>query len=311
MMSRETSKASGVTSGAELTSQRPNALGAEIRRPALRSGRLVLLSWFGPLLAFILVAVVGPILVPFNPLEVRLADRLVPPGGVLSSGATTIFGTDQVGKSMGAQLLQGARISFLVGVTTICIAGSVGLVIGVVSAYYGRFLDSLLMRLADIQLAFPSILLAILIAAVLGPSVPNVIITLSVTRWVTFARVARATTLMTKELEFVQAARAVGARDGHILLRHIIPSALPPFIVLAAAEMGLVILAEASLSFLGLGTPPEHPSWGLIIANGRDYLTTAWWISTLPGIALALLVLSLGLFGDALRDYLDPRAKRR
>jgi len=154
---------------------------------------------------------------------------------------------------------------------------------------------------------FPSILLAILIAAVLGPSVANVIITLSVTRWVPFARMARASTLVTKEREFVMAALATGADLPRLVRRHIVPFAVTPLIVVATVEMGLVILAEASLSFLGLGAPPDHPSWGLIIANGRNYLSSAWWISTMPGIALSLVVIAIGQFGDAVRDCLDPR----
>lgn len=273
-----------------------------------RAARLLSLSWGLPLLVFVLLAAVGPQVVPYNPLLVKLTARLQPPLALLTDGSRAWFGTDQVGKDVLALVLQGARISLLVAVATVTIAGIAGLVIGIVAGYYGGLLDTLLMRIADIQLAFPSILLAILIAAVLGPSVVNVIITLSVTRWVVFARVARASTLVVKERDFVLAARAMGAGDGRLLVRHVIPSILAPFIVLATVEAGLVIIAEASLSFLGLGTPPESPSWGLTIANGRDYLTNAWWISTVPGIALSLLVLSLGLFGDQLRDALDPRS---
>lgn len=280
------------------------------RRRARRTSatRLPSLSWGLPLLLFVLLAAAGPQVVPYDPLLVKLTERLKPPFTILADGGRAWFGTDQVGKDVLVQVLQGARISLLVGVATVTIAGLAGLVIGIVAGFYGGLLDTLLMRLADIQLAFPSILLAILIAAVLGPSVVNVIITLSVTRWVVFARVARASTLVAKERDFVLAARALGAGDPRLLLRHIVPSLLAPFIVLATVETGLVIIAEASLSFLGLGTPPENPSWGLTIANGRDYLSNAWWISTIPGIALSLLVLSLGLFGDQLRDELDPRS---
>lgn len=273
-----------------------------------RFARLLSLSWGLPLVVFVLLAAVGPQVVPYDPLLVKLTARLRRPLALLADGSRSWLGTDQVGKDVLAQVLQGARISLLVAVATVTLAGIAGLVIGIVAGYYGGVLDTLLMRMADIQLAFPSILLAILIAAVLGPSVINVIITLSVTRWVVFARVARASTLVAKERDFVLAARAMGAGDGRLLVRHIIPSILAPFIILATVEAGLVIIAEASLSFLGLGTPPENPSWGLTIANGRDYLTNAWWISTVPGIALSLLVLSLGLFGDQLRDALDPRS---
>lgn len=261
-----------------------------------------------PVLIFIAIAIIGPQLKTYDPLVVNLMDRLQPPLATLANGERSWLGTDQVGKDVLAQVLQGARISLLVGTVTVTAAGLIGLVVGVLAGFYGGFLDGLLMRIADIQLAFPSILLAILIAAVLGPSVINVIITLSITRWVVFARVARSSTLVSKQRDYVVAARALGATDRSLLIRHIIPFTIAPFIVLATLEMGLAIIAEASLSFLGLGTPPEHPSWGLIIANGRDYLSNAWWISTMPGLALSILVLCLGLFGDQLRDKLDPRS---
>lgn len=280
---------------------------ATLRRHRGRRARLRLLSWSVPLTLFAAVAIAGPIAVPYDPVTVRLGERLQPPGIVLPDGSRAWLGTDQVGKDLFAQILQGARISLVIGVSTVAAAGVIGLVIGVLAGYYGRILDALLMRLADLQLAFPSILLAILIAAVLGRSVANVIITLSVTRWVTFARVARASALVTKEREFVMAAQAAGAGTIRLVGLHIVPFTVTPLIVVATVEMGLVILAEASLSFLGLGTPPDHPSWGLIIANGRNYLSTAWWLSTMPGIALSLVVLAIGLFGDHLRDYLDPR----
>jgi peptide/nickel transport system permease protein len=267
------------------------------------------LFWWGLLLTlFAVVAVAGPIVVRYNPVTVHLGDRLRPPGAVLSDGTRAWLGTDQVGKDLLAQVLLGARISLEVGVAAVVVAGAIGLIVGVTAGSYGRWLDTAVMRLADLQLAFPSILLAILIAAVLGRSVANVIITLSVTRWVTYARVARASTLMIKEREFITAARATGVSAFRLVHRHIVPFTLTPLVVIATVELGLVILAEASLSFLGLGTTPASPSWGLIIANGRDYLTSGWWISTIPGIALSLVVVVVGQFGDAVRDALDPRA---
>ena len=264
-----------------------------------------------PLLLFVLIAALGPLVVTYDPVTVRTGERLKGPGEQLQDGSRAWLGTDQVGRDLLAQVLQGARISLLVGISTVTAAGMIGLVVGVLSGYYGGVLDAVSMRLADVQLAFPSILLAILIAAVLGPSVANVIITLSLTRWVTFARVARAATLVTRERDFVTAARALGAGDGRLLGRHILPSTIPPLIVIATVEVGLVIIAEASLSFLGLGTPPDQPSWGLVVANGRAYLNTAWWISTMPGLALSLVVLAVGRFGDQLRDTLDPRSASR
>lgn len=246
--------------------------------------------------------------VAYDPITTRTGERLKPPGAVLSDGSIALLGSDQVGRDLLAQVLQGARISLFVAAGTVLAAGLIGLVVGVLAGYYGGLFDTVAMRLADIQLGFPTILLAILIAAMLGPSVTNVIITLALARWVTFGRVARASTLTVKEREFVEAARALGATDARLLLRHIVPATLTPLIIIATVEVGLVIISEASLSFLGLGTPADQPSWGLIVSNGRAYLNNAWWISTMPGIALSLVVLSAGVFGDRLRDYLDPRA---
>lgn len=284
---------------------RESAAPSQTRRAARARGHLA--AWSVPLVVFALIASAGPWLRPYDPVTVRLGDRLRPPGAVLGDGSRAWLGTDQVGKDLLAQVLQGARISMLVGAVTVMTAAAVGLAAGVAAGVAGGALDAALMRLADLQLAFPSILLAILIAAVLGRSVANVILTLAITRWVTFARVARATALVTKEREFVTAARAVGAGAARLVTRHILPFAVTPLVVVATVELGLVILAEASLSFLGLGTPPDHPSWGLVIANGRDYLSTAWWISTIPGLALSLVVIAIGQFGDRVRDYLDPR----
>lgn len=268
-----------------------------------------LFLWSLPVLFFIGAAIFGPVLVPYDSVTVRTGDRLEPPGAIISDGSRAWLGTDQVGRDMLAQVLQGARISLLVGIATVTLAGIIGMTAGTIAGFRGGFADSLLMRLADIQLAFPSILFAIMIAAVIGPSVVNVIFTLAITRWVTFGRVARAATLATKERDFVTAAESIGAGSARQLVRHIIPSTIAPLIVIATVEIGLVIIAEASLSFLGLGTPPSQPSWGQTVANGRDYLNNAWWISTMPGLALSLVVISVGMFGDRLRDYLDPRTR--
>jgi len=264
-----------------------------------------------PLVLYIAIAAIGPLVIAYDPITVQITQRLKAPGTVLPNGQRAILGTDQVGRNVLAQVVRGARVSLFIGLTTVVVAGLAGSFLGLIAGYFGKGIDNILMRLADIQLAFPSILLAILIAAVLGPSITNVIITLSFTRWVVFARVARAATLVTKEREFVTATRASGAGTARILLRHITPALVAPFFVIATVEMGAVIIAEASLSFLGLGTSAAQPSWGLVIANGRDYLTNAWWIATMPGIALSLVVLSVGVFGDRLRDALDPRLSRR
>lgn len=305
-------------SSATRTDSRPDGHAPDAETPELtarggrgrraRRARARVALWGLPLVVFALAAIIGPVVVEYDAVKVRTGDRLEAPGATLRDGSRAWLGTDQVGQDILAQVLQGARVSLLVGAATVALAGLIGLVAGVSAGYAGGWIDVVLMRLADIQLAFPSILLAILIAAVLGPSVGNVILSLALTRWVTFGRVARAATLATKEREFVTAARAIGVGTPRLLLRHVVPSTLPPLIVIATVEVGLVIIAEASLSFLGLGSPPEQPSWGRIVANGRDYLATAWWISTMPGLALSIVVISVGVFGDRLRDYLDPRS---
>ncbi len=281
------------------------------RKPRISRAWRPVLRWTVPLVLYALVALIGPLVIAYDPITVQIGQRLKPPGTTVESGGVAWLGTDQVGRDLFAQVIRGARVSLLIGLATVGVAGLIGTLLGVLAGYFGKWVDTLVMRVADVQLAFPSILLAILIAAVLGPSIANVIITLAFTRWVIFARVARATTLTVKEREFVTAARTIGADTGRILWKHVVPSVVAPFLVLATVEIGLVIIAEASLSFLGLGTSTGEPSWGLIIANGRDYLSTGWWIATAPGVALSLVILAIGSFGDRLRDALDPRLSRR
>lgn len=259
-----------------------------------------------PLAVFLLCGLVGPAFVEYDEVATSTPDRLQPPGSEVSTGGTAWLGTDQVGRDVFAQVLQGARVSFLVGAVTVLVAGTAGSLLGIVAGYRGGWVDTVIMRFADVQLAIPSILLAILIAAVLGPSIANVIISLALTRWVFFARVARASALAVEGREFVDASRLIGASTPWILRHDVLPATRTSLMIVATLQFGLVIIAEASLSFLGLGTPPTMPSWGLTIANGRDYLATAWWISTMPGIALAFFMLALGRFGDALRDHFDP-----
>lgn len=259
----------------------------------------------------VLAGVVGPFLVPFKLTETHIQDRLLAPGSRLSDGSRTWFGTDAVGRDLLGQLLIGARISLLVGIATLLLAAVLGVVIGVAAGFVGGWLDGLLMRIADIQLAFPSILLAILIASLLGPSVVNVVVVLAVTKWVVFARLARAQAMVVKNREYVDATRVLGGRGLFLIRRCILPACVSPLLVMLTVELGVVILTEASLSFLGLGTPSDTPSWGLTIADGRDYLASAWWISTLPGIALSLLVVACGVIGDELRDRFDPQMKLR
>lgn len=256
---------------------------------------------------YVAVALLGPLLVPYNNVQTHVADRLQPPGSRLSTGVVAWLGTDQVGRDLLAQIVQGARVSLLVAAGTIIIGGGLGLLLGMIAGYFGGIVDTIIMRCADIQLSFPGILLAILLASVMGPSLLNVIIVLAVLRWVIFARLVRGSTLATRGKEFVESARVLGVGTTQILRRHILPTVLTPFVVTVTVQVGLMIVAEASLSFLGLGVPPSTPSWGTTIANGREYLATAWWIATVPGIVLALVVLSLGVLGDHVRDRHDPQ----
>ncbi|MGE0119659.1 MAG: ABC transporter permease [Dongiaceae bacterium] len=259
-----------------------------------------------PFCVFVVFAVVAPFLVDFDPFAVVLREQFLPPLGRYSDGTLSLLGTDHLGRSVFAQIVEGAHVSLLVGAMTVIVASAAGVTVGVLAGYLGGWLDNMLMRLADIQLALPSILFAILIAAALGPSLMNIIVALAVTRWVVFARVARASTLAVREREFVDSARVLGASNYRIITRHILPAAMTPLTVVATMQFGLVIVAEASLSFLGLGTPPTTPSWGLTIANGRNSLEEAWWVVTMPGIALVAAASSAGWLGDRLRDYLDP-----
>ncbi|WP_154663500.1 ABC transporter permease [Neobacillus dielmonensis] len=258
-----------------------------------------------PIVFFVLIAIFGPMMVEYNPVQTDTAHRLLPPGSEIGD-STAWLGTDQTGQDVLAQLIHGARISLYVAVATVLIGGGIGVILGLLSGYFGGWVDTIIMRIADIQLSFPAILLAILIAGVLGPSVTNVIITLSITRWVTFARVIRGATLAAKNKDFVDSARVIGASNFRILTKYILPVCLSPLLVVVTVQIGLVIISEASLSFLGLGTPPDNASWGLLISLGRDYISTAWWISVMPGIALAILVVCVGFLGDALRDESDP-----
>lgn len=257
----------------------------------------------------VLGAVFVPILYGFDPLRTEVVLRLQPPGTTLANGAFAVFGTDQVGQDLFAQMMAGARVSLTVGVFTLLFAGVVGVILGLLAGYFGGWIDNALMRIADVQLAFPAILLAILLASVLGPSLWNVIVVISITNWVVFARVTRSQVLTLRSREYVEAARTLGASHAHIIFRTLLPGCLAPILVVATVQFGHVVLTEAALSFLGVGVPLGTPSLGSTINNGTAYLSSAWWISTLPGIALATLVLSTGILGDALRDRFDPKLR--
>jgi peptide/nickel transport system permease protein len=258
----------------------------------------------------ILAAVLAPLLAPADPIHTSLLDRLTPPMWAARGTPRYPLGTDTLGRDVLTRLLYGARVSLLIGLSAVVLAGVVGVGLGLVSGYYGGRVDDVLMRLGDIQLAFPVLVLAIAILAVLGANLANVIAVLGLSGWVTYARIVRSETLSLTQREFVEAARGIGAPDHLILWRHILPSVLPPVIVVATFSVARIIIAEASLSFLGLGVPPPTPSWGAMLDEGRNYITTGWWLAMFPGLAIFCLVLGINLVGDWLRDVLDPRMER-
>lgn len=257
-------------------------------------------------LVAVVVAVGAPALAPGDPIKNSLLERLTPP----TWGGEHPLGTDTLGRDVASRLLHGARVSLLVGFSAVLLAGVSGVVLGLVSGWYRGWLDDVLMRLGDVQLAFPVLVLAVAVLAVLGASVVNLILVLGVTGWITYARIVRGEVLTLRERDFVAAARALGADDAWILRRHLLPNVLPPITVVATFSVARTIIAEASLSFLGLGIPAPAPSWGAMLDEGRNYITTGWWLALFPGLAILLLVLGINLVGDWLRDVLDPRLER-
>lgn len=290
----------------------PPTIAMQTMQRARRARRGVVARIVIPLVViglFIICSIAVPILYGFDPLRTDLLLRLKPPGTTLPDGSFAVFGTDQVGQDLFAQMMMGARVSLTVGFSSLLVAGVFGVVTGLIAGHFGGWPDNVLMRIADVQLAFPSILLAILLASVLGSSLWNVIVVISITNWVVFARVTRSQVLTLRSREYVEAARTLGASHLHIIFRTLLPGCLAPILVVATVEFGHVVLLEAALSFLGVGVPLGIPSLGTTISNGTAYLGTAWWISTIPGIALAALVLATGVLGDALRDRFDPKLR--
>jgi len=256
------------------------------------------------------LATLAPALAPADPARNDLLARLTPPAWMAGGSWAHPLGTDTLGRDVVSRLLYGARVSLIVGFSAVVLAGVLGVLLGLVSGYYGGRLDDALMRLGDVQLAFPALVLAIAVLAVVGSGLGNVVLVLGVTGWVTYARIARGETLSLRHREFVEGARALGARDAEILWRHVLPNVLPSITVVATFSVARTIIAEASLSFLGLGIPPPAPSWGAMLDEGRNYLTTGWWLALFPGLAILAVVLGINVVGDWLRDTLDPRLER-
>jgi peptide/nickel transport system permease protein len=250
-----------------------------------------------------LAAVVGPALTPVDPAAQQLALRLAGPS------AAHPFGLDELGRDILARLLAGARISFFVGLVVVFVSASIGTLLGAVAGYFGGTLDEVISRVIDTLLAFPGMLLSIALVAVLGPSLANVLFAMAAVGWVTYARLVRGQVLKAREFDYVQAARALGARTPRVLWRHVVPSAIPAVVVQATLGMAGAIIGEAALSFLGLGVQPPTPSWGTMLNGGRAHILDAPHLTLFPGLAIALLVLGFNFLGDGLRDRLDPRSR--
>ena len=271
--------------------------------------RLVRDRWarFGLVLvgSLALLALLAPWLAPADPLRGNLSASLQPPSDAF------LLGSDAQGRDVLTRVLYGARLSLSVGLVSQSIALALGVTLGLIAGYYGRWVDGLIMRVADVTLAFPSLLLLIAIAAAMKPSLPAVFVVIGIVGWAGMARLVRGQVLLARGLEYVQAARALGASDARIIGRHLMPNVIAPVIVAATLGVGGAIMAEAALSFIGLGAQPPTPSWGAMVAEGRDLLRVAPWVSLVPGVAIGLAVLGLNLVGDGLRDALDVRGMRR
>jgi len=270
---------------------------ARRRLPLNRSGAL-------GLIVVVLVAgaaVLAPAITPYGPADSDLVKTLQPPS------RAHWMGTDQLGRDLFTRILYGARVSLTIGLVTVGISGVIGLVVGLISGYLGGLTDVVLMRLVDVQLSFPFILLALVVNAILGIGLQNIILTLIITGWVVYARLVRGEVLALKTLDYVEAARALGAQQMRIVVRHLLPNLWTPIIILSSLQVAQFIVAEAAISFLGFGVQPPMASWGNMLNEGKTYIYNAWWMTTFPGVALVLTALGVNLVGDWLRDTLDPR----
>jgi peptide/nickel transport system permease protein len=258
-------------------------------------------------LAVVFAAVFAPFISPHDPTLQDVEKRLLPPIGEEGTNPAHLLGTDHLGRDIVSRLIYGARISIVVSVSAVALSAFLGTLIGLLSGFYGGKVDNIFMRIADVQLAFPFILLAIAIIAVLGPNLQNIIIVMGITGWVIYARVVRAEVLSLREKEYILAVKALGGSNRRIIFQHLFPNVIPPVIVIVTLEMARMIIMEAALSFLGLGIQPPTPTWGGMLADGRVYISTSWWLATFPGLVIMLVVLGINLLGNWLRDILDPR----
>jgi ABC-type dipeptide/oligopeptide/nickel transport system permease subunit len=294
--------------GARATLWMPDAQLAE-RRERRRPLKFQLVLGVVIIVAAITMAVLAPLLAPYDPFTQSLAIRLQPPGSTVN-GKFYLLGTDQLGRDLLSRTIYGARISLLVSGGAVLLSGLVGVLLGLVSGYYGGKADLVLMKLADIQLAFPFILLAIAVVSIVGSSLTTVTVVLAFSGWVMYTRTVRGAILSLREKEFIDAAHALGASNLRIIARYLFPNVVSLILVIASVEVAKMVLLESTISFLGLGIQPPTPTWGNILGEGRQYVDDAWWIALFPGVALMATVLGINFFSDGLRDYLDPRQQK-
>ena len=295
-----------LTLSSPVTAPSPVAQTRRLRR-LFRSKAAVLSAAL--LLLVALAALLAPWLAPNDPAAIRLVQRLKPPGTTTAAGVTFWLGTDGLGRDVLSRLIYGARVSLLVGLSAVVLSGAIGVVVGLLAGYLGGLVDDVAMRIADVQLSFPTILLALAIMSVLGTGLDKIILVLGLTGWVPYGRIVRGQVLQLRNEEFVLAARATGEPGWRIVFQHILPNVWGSVIVIASFTVASNIVSEASLSFLGIGVPPSVPSWGAMLADGRQYVDLAYWLTVPPGVAISLTVLAINILGDWLRDALDPRLR--
>jgi peptide/nickel transport system permease protein len=281
--------------------RRPRSFVSDASRRLLRSKSAI--AGVAVLAILILLAILAPIISSYDPTAIALRSKLMPPS------AAHPFGTDEFGRDILTRIFYGARISLPVGLIALAIGVSLGTLVGLVAGFYGKYVDGLLMWVVDVLLAFPGLLLALLVVAILGVDLKHVMIAVGISMIPRFARLVRGTVLSAKENLYVDAARTIGVPEHRILAQHVLPNVISPVIVLATLSLGVTILTAAGLSFVGLGTKPPSPEWGTMVSEGRQFLQHQWWVGTFPGIAIVLTVLAVNLIGDGLRDALDPRMR--
>jgi peptide/nickel transport system permease protein len=292
---------------AEVTTRARIASSARWRRI---SSQLTLYIPVVVLLLLVICAIFAPLIAPYPPNKNSMTERYIPPAFADGGNSHHFLGTDRLGRDILSRVIYGARISLSVSLLVIAITASVGTVVGIVGGYLGGIVDSVLMRITDVCLSFPAILIAMLLAVSLGPSFTTVVLAISILGWAPYARLIRGEALRLREADFVSQARINGCSPFRIMLKHIFPNIVNPLIVIATMSVGMVILMEAALSYLGAGIPPPTASWGSMVSDGRNDIDTAWWISTFPGLAIGLVVLSGNFLGDWIRDKLDPRLRQ-